>query len=83
MAQTSTSSISTATKQTKRGPVFRATKDQINQAQAILKTRGFYGGEQIGKLDDVFFDLQSDTPTLGWATLSRPSRPRKGSRRTS
>jgi peptidoglycan hydrolase-like protein with peptidoglycan-binding domain len=53
MAQTSTTSISTATKQTKRGPVFRATKDQINQAQAILKSRGFYGGEQIGKLDEA------------------------------
>src|SRR5690349_14417027 len=53
MAQTSTSSTSTATKQTKRGPVFRATKDQINQAQAILKTRGFYGGDQIGKLDEA------------------------------
>ena len=53
MAQTSTSSTSTATKQTKRGPVFRATKDQINQAQAILKTRGFYSGEQIGKLDEA------------------------------
>jgi peptidoglycan hydrolase-like protein with peptidoglycan-binding domain len=52
MAQTSTSSTSTATKQTKRGPVFRANKDQINQAQAILKSRGFYGGEQIGKLDE-------------------------------
>jgi peptidoglycan hydrolase-like protein with peptidoglycan-binding domain len=37
----------------KRGPVFRATKDQINQAQAILKSRGFYSGEQTGKLDDV------------------------------
>ena len=53
MAQTSTSSTSTATKQTKRGPVFRATKDQINQAQAILKSRGFYGGDQIGKLDEA------------------------------
>ncbi|HJT67657.1 MAG TPA: peptidoglycan-binding domain-containing protein [Pyrinomonadaceae bacterium] len=53
MAQTSTSSTSTATKQTKRGPVFRANKDQINQAQAILKSRGFYGGEQIGKLDEA------------------------------
>lgn len=42
------------TKQTtKRGPVFRATKEQINQAQVILKTRGFYGGDQIGKLDDA------------------------------
>ena len=55
MAQTSTStstSTQTGTKQPpRRGPVFRATKEQINQAQAILKTRGFYDGEQIGKLD--------------------------------
>ncbi|HEV2884503.1 MAG TPA: peptidoglycan-binding domain-containing protein [Pyrinomonadaceae bacterium] len=35
----------------KRGPVFRATKDQIKQAQAILKTRGFYAGAETGKLD--------------------------------
>ena len=55
MAQTTTSTSSKpATKQaTKRGPIFRATKDQINQAQAILKERGFYGGEQLGKLDDA------------------------------
>ena len=58
MAQTSTSTTTkTATKQgTKRGPIFRATKDQINQAQAILKQRGFYGGEQLGKLDDATRD---------------------------
>jgi peptidoglycan hydrolase-like protein with peptidoglycan-binding domain len=37
----------------KRGPIFRATKDQINQAQAILKERGFYNGNQTGKLDDA------------------------------
>ena len=37
----------------KRGPVFRATKDQINQAQAVLKNRGFYTGTQTGKLDDA------------------------------
>lgn len=36
----------------KRPPIFRATKDQIKQAQAILKQRGFYAGEQTGKLDD-------------------------------
>lgn len=55
MAQNSSSSTKTAgTKQsTKRGPVFRATKDQINQAQSLLKSRGFYSGEQIGKLDDA------------------------------
>ena len=53
MAQTSSTSFAQTTKQTKRGPVFRATKDQINQAQALLKTRGFYSGEQLGKLDDA------------------------------
>ena len=35
----------------KRGPVFRATKDQIKQAQDILRQRGFYSGESTGKLD--------------------------------
>jgi peptidoglycan hydrolase-like protein with peptidoglycan-binding domain len=54
MAQITTQ---TGTKQgTKRGPVFRATKEQINQAQAILKSRGFYEGEQIGKLDEATRD---------------------------
>ena len=55
MAQNSTSTTTKAgTKQgTKRGPIFRATKEQINQAQAILKDRGFYAGEQLGKLDDA------------------------------
>lgn len=37
----------------KRGPVFRATKEQIKQAQAILKSRGFYSGEATAKLDDA------------------------------
>ena len=54
LAQTNATAKRTGTKQgTKRGPIFRATKDQINQAQAILKDRGFYAGEQIGKLDDA------------------------------
>ena len=55
MAQNSGSSTKTggAKQSTKRGPVFRATKDQINQAQSLLKSRGFYSGEQIGKLDDA------------------------------
>lgn len=34
-----------------RSPIFRATADQTKQAQAILKQRGFYNGEQGGKLD--------------------------------
>ncbi|MFN2492554.1 MAG: peptidoglycan-binding domain-containing protein [Pyrinomonadaceae bacterium] len=35
----------------KRGPVFRASKDQVQQAQRILKDRGFYAGDPTGKLD--------------------------------
>jgi peptidoglycan hydrolase-like protein with peptidoglycan-binding domain len=34
-----------------RKPIFRANADQIKQAQAILKQRSFYSGEQSGKLD--------------------------------
>lgn len=57
LAQNSTSNNQAGTKQgAKRGPVFRATKEQINQAQALLKARGFYAGEQLGKLDDATRD---------------------------
>ncbi len=49
-ANTSTTTRTETTKK-KRGPVFRATKDQIKQAQAILKQRGFYGGSETGVLD--------------------------------
>jgi ribosomal protein L27 len=49
-SSTSSSNNTNSTKK-KRGPVFRANKDQIKQAQAILKQRGFYAGEQTGKLD--------------------------------
>jgi peptidoglycan hydrolase-like protein with peptidoglycan-binding domain len=44
---TSTSSAAKAP----RKPVFRANKDQIKQAQKTLKERGFYAGEETGKLD--------------------------------
>ena len=46
-----TTASSTAKPKPKRGPIFRATADQIKEAQAILKQRGFYEGEQTGKLD--------------------------------
>ena len=36
-----------------RKPIFRATADQIKQAQALLKTKTFYAGEETGKLDDA------------------------------
>jgi peptidoglycan hydrolase-like protein with peptidoglycan-binding domain len=47
----SNSTAGNANSTKKRSPVFRANKDQIKQAQAILKQRGFYAGEQTGKLD--------------------------------
>ena len=42
---------STNTNKPKRGPIFRATTDQIKQAQAILKHRSFYAGDETGKLN--------------------------------
>src|SRR5919199_5609850 len=48
---TSTTNTNTGAAAKKRGPVFRATKDQIKQAQDILRQRGFYSGESTGKLD--------------------------------
>ncbi len=35
----------------KRGPVFRATKDQIVAAQKLLKEKSMYAGEATGALD--------------------------------
>lgn len=37
----------------KRGPVFRASKEQIMQAQKMMKDKGMYAGEETGKLDDA------------------------------
>jgi len=42
-----------STTNAKRKPPFRATADQVKQAQAILKQRSFYSGEETGKLDDA------------------------------
>jgi peptidoglycan hydrolase-like protein with peptidoglycan-binding domain len=39
-----------ATAKPKRGPIFRATSDQIVQAQALLKQRNLYSGEEVKKL---------------------------------
>ena len=51
-ANSSTTSNNTNATTKPRKPIFRASKDQIQQAQKILKDRGFYAGEQTGKLDD-------------------------------
>jgi peptidoglycan hydrolase-like protein with peptidoglycan-binding domain len=53
-SSTTTNNSTSTTKTTKkRGPIFRANKDQIKQAQKILKARAFYAGEETGKLDDA------------------------------
>jgi peptidoglycan hydrolase-like protein with peptidoglycan-binding domain len=63
-----------------RGPVFRASKDQVTQAQAILKQRGFYSGDSTGKLDQATRDALKKyqgaeglkvTGTLNAATLQK------------
>ncbi len=46
----SSTSQSASVNKPKRGPIFRATGDQIKQAQAILKQRNLYSGEESGKL---------------------------------
>ncbi len=40
----------------KRGPVFRANKEQISEAQKMLKAKSMYAGEETGKLDDATRD---------------------------
>lgn len=50
-SNSSTTSAPAPKTQKKRGPVFRASKEQVKQAQAIVKERGFYAGDQTGKLD--------------------------------
>ena len=47
----STNTSSAAKPKAPRKPIFRATKDQIKQAQKILKDRNFYSGVETGKLD--------------------------------
>jgi peptidoglycan hydrolase-like protein with peptidoglycan-binding domain len=55
MAQTTVSTTPGSASATKsklpRKPIFRANKDQIKQAQKIIRDRSFYAGEETGKLD--------------------------------
>src|ERR1051325_5290842 len=63
-----------------RKPIFRANAEQIKQAQALLKQRNFYSGDQTGKLDTAtragLKDYQKAeglkvTGTLNKATLEK------------
>lgn len=42
-----------STESKKRGPVFRATKEQIMEVQKMLKDKQMYAGDATGKLDDA------------------------------
>jgi peptidoglycan hydrolase-like protein with peptidoglycan-binding domain len=78
---TGTATVAKTTK-TKRGPVFRPTKDQIKQVQAMLKEKSLYKGEATGTYnDDTRAGIKSfqkdnglkETGTLNRATLEKMS----------
>jgi peptidoglycan hydrolase-like protein with peptidoglycan-binding domain len=53
-AKAETTTKTTTTTETKtRKPPFRASKDQINEAQRMLKGKSMYNGEETGTLDDA------------------------------
>ena len=54
VSESSASPATNSGEKAARGPVFRATKDQIMQAQKMLKDKGIYTGEQTGKMEDNF-----------------------------
>ena len=70
----------TATK--KRGPVFRANKEQITEAQKKLKTGAMYAGEETGKLDDATRDgirkFQTANGVKATGTLNRETLEKMG-----
>lgn len=59
----------------KRGPVFRANKDQVTAAQTMLRTKGLYSGEAAGKLDPAtrnsIKSYQKDSGLRATGTLNR------------
>lgn len=82
--QTSTTpSASTAAKSSaKRGPVFRANKDQVVAAQNLLRSKGVYSGEAHGKLDpatrDSIKSYQKDNGLRSTGTLNRATLEKMG-----
>jgi peptidoglycan hydrolase-like protein with peptidoglycan-binding domain len=66
----------------KRGPVFRANKEQVSAAQAMLKRKGAYSGESTGKLDpatrDALKAFQKDNGLRATGTLNRATLEKMG-----
>jgi peptidoglycan hydrolase-like protein with peptidoglycan-binding domain len=73
---------STVSGGTKRGPIFRATKDQILAVQRMLKGKGMYSGEAIGKLDpatrDSITTFQKGNGLRASGTLNRATLEKMG-----
>jgi len=66
----------------KKQPVFRASKEQIEEAQKLLKTKDFYSGEPDGKLDEPTRDgirkYQATNDIKVTGTLNRETLERMG-----
>ena len=79
-ASSKPATLSSAGETKTRRVIFRATKDQIADAQKLLKQKGMYAGDETGKLDDATRDglkkfQESDglkvTGTLNRVTLEK------------
>jgi peptidoglycan hydrolase-like protein with peptidoglycan-binding domain len=74
-ASTNNTNSNTNSSESKRSPVFRANKDQIIQAQTMLKQKGHYSGDPTGKLDDSTRDalkkFQDSEKIRATGTLNR------------
>lgn len=80
---TSTSSRADGTRSSsKRGPVFRANKNQVLAAQTMLKSKGLYTGESTGKLDPEtrasIKGYQKDNGLAATGTLNRATLEKMG-----
>ena len=66
----------------KRGPVFRANKDQVSAAQTMLKAKGLYAGQATGKLDpatrESIKSYQSANGLRATGTLNRATLEKMG-----
>jgi len=61
-----TSSVAASEDKPRKAAPFRATKEQIVEAQKLLKSKGMYSGEGTGKLDDATRDsLKKSASKLG------------------
>lgn len=74
-AQTTPTSSPAASPTTTKKPIFRSSKDQITQAQKILKGKNLYTGEADGKMNDPFRTsikgFQKDNKLKQTGTLNR------------